>query len=438
MLDTKLSNKITSLFKLEEVANSLIKYLSDKKVVLLGEASHGTSEYYIIRRLISEKLIKDHNFNFIAVEGDWPECYTLNQYIKSNLPNQDVTNVLKSFKRWPQWMWSNTEISKMIENLKEINLTREKNEKASIYGLDVYSLFESIDRVIEELGKIDSKMAELARYRYGCFDKFHRDEKKYLQYLINFPAGCREGVIKMLSDVLKLRLDGIQTDDEVLMNIKQNAQIVLGAESYYRTMILGDDDSWNVRDRHMMDTLDNIFQSMHPEGKAIIWAHNTHVGDYKYTSMKDEGEINIGGLIREKYGEDKVAIVGFGTHRGSVIASSKWGGKIKKLPVPPAMHNTWDWYLHEKSVELGAPILLMNFAEWRKENKEEKDFLEWKGQRAIGVVYHPAYERGNYVPTVLARRYDAFVFIDETKALEPISIIKPDLKEIPHDFPSAS
>ena len=437
MIESKISSKITPYFKLEEVANSLIKYLSDKKVVLLGEASHGTAEYYTIRRLITEKLIKDHKFNFIAVEGDWPECYTLNQFIKSKTSALDASNTLKTFKRWPTWMWSNSEVLQMIENLQVINLTREKKDKASIYGLDVYSLFESIDRVIEELHKIDPKMAELARYRYGCFEKFHRDEKKYLQYLINFPEGCREGVIQMLTDLLKLRLEEIDGDNEVLMNIKQNANIVLGAETYYRTMILGDDDSWNVRDRHMMDTLDNIFKGLHPEGKAIIWAHNTHIGDYKYTSMADEGEINIGGLVREKYGDDKVALVGFGTHRGSVIASSKWGGKIKKLPVPPAMSSSWDLYLHNICLGLKAPIISMNFQEMKKDG-EDKEFMSWKGQRAIGVVYHPAFERGNYVPTVLARRYDAFIFIDETNALEPVVVTKPDKKEIPHDFPASS
>jgi erythromycin esterase len=434
-MESKLASKLTPLHKAEDAANSLIKYLSDKKVVLLGEASHGTQEYYNIRRLITEKLIKDHNFNFVAVEGDWPECYGINKYIKNEKSNQDPLDVLKSFKRWPTWMWSNQEVLKLMSNLKEINKNREKKHKASVYGLDVYSLFESIDQVIKELGKVDPQMGELARYRYSCFDRFNKDEKKYLNYLVAFPQGCREGVINVLKDVLKLRLDNIEdSEDEVLFNIKQNAQIVLNAESYYRTMIFGDENSWNVRDRHMMDTLDTIFKSLKPDGKAIIWAHNTHIGDYKYTSMVDEGEVNIGGLAREKYGEDNVALVGFGTHRGSVIASNKWGGKIKKLPVPSAMHGSYDDLFHNLCVKMNAPMCSVNFSELKKKEGEEEEFLKMKGQRAIGVVYHPAYERGNYVPTVLCKRYDAFIFVDQTNALEPIIVTKPEEKEIPHDF----
>lgn len=438
MLESKLSSKINPAQKLEEAASAVINFLKDKKVVMLGEASHGTQEYYTVRRLITEKLIKDHNFNFVAVEGDWPECYKINQYIKGISKEDTGLKVLKNFKRWPQWMWSNTEILTMMENLKEINDKREKPKKAAIYGLDVYSLFESIDTVISELNKVDPKMAELARYRYGCFDKFHKDEKKYLQYLINFPEGCREGVIQMLVDLLKGRINKMEADDEVLFNIKQNAQIVLNAETYYRTMMIGDDDSWNVRDRHMVDTLDLIFKGLHPEGKAIIWAHNTHIGDYKYTSMIDEGEINIGGLVREKYGDDNVALVGFGTHSGSVIASSKWGGKVKKLPVPPGIHGSFDDYFHKLCVELKAPICYVNFKDIPDKDPSKKDFLKTKGQRAIGVVYHPSYERGNYVPTVIGKRYDWFIFIDETNALQPLILAPADESKIPEDFPSAS
>jgi len=301
----------------------------------------------------------------------------------------------------------------------------------------MYSLFESIDSVISELNKVDPEMAELARYRYGCFEKFHRDEKKYLQYLINFPEGCREGAVKILVDLLKLRMDKITNkgDDEFLFNIKQNAKIVLNAEGYYRTMMIGDDDSWNVRDKHMVETLDSLFEN-NPDAKAIIWAHNTHIGDYKYTDMVDQGEINIGGLVREKYGEDNVALLGFGTHKGSVIASNKWGGKIEKMPVPPSIHNSYDNLFHSYCVDLKSPICSINFKELDDKDPLKKEFLKTKGQRAIGVVYHPSYERGNYVPTVIAKRYDYFIFIDETKALTPYITTAADEKEIPHDFPA--
>lgn len=426
----KTSYKIKPIKKLEDVTPTLIDYLATKRVVMLGEASHGTEEYYYIRRLITEKLVQDHGFNIIAVEGDWPECFNINKYIQSDTIPSTTIGVLKHFKRWPTWMWSNTQISQMMENLHKINKTKNKKDRCGFYGLDVYSLFESIDVVIREIGKIDPELANLAKYRYACFEKFRHNENDYVRYLLKVPEGCREGAIKMLVDILKIRIDSIPEDDEIMFNIKQNAKIILNAENYYRTMISADDKSWNIRDRHMAETLESILK-VQENSKAIVWAHNTHIGDYRYTDMIDQGEVNIGGLGRDMFKD--VALVGFGTYKGSVIASNKWGGKIKKLPVPPGQIGSWDAYFHNICEQLNSKGCVVNFTELNSE--EQKEFLARKGQRAIGVVYHPAYEFGNYVPTVLGRRYDAFIFIDETNAVDHIDVTAPDRKEIPHDYP---
>jgi len=257
-----------------------------------------------------------------------------------------------------------------------------------------------------------------------------------LKYLVKVPEGCRQGTIDMLKDLLKLRMTTTVTEnDEFLMNMVQNATIVFNAENYYRAMMIGNEDSWNVRDRHMTDTLDTIFKSLYPQGKCIIWAHNTHIGDYRYTDMIDEGQINIGGLARERYGENNVALVGFGTYSGSVIASHKWGGKIKKFPVPPGRPGSYDESNHKICQLLKAPGFSMIFKELSEKNR--KQFLEKKGQRAIGVVYNPEHETfGNYVPTILGKRYDAFICVDKTTALKPITTAPPDEKEIPETFPS--
>jgi len=235
--------------------------------------------------------------------------------------------------------------------------------------------------------------------------------------------------------MLKKRINGLETEeDEVYFNVKQNATIVLHAEDYYRTMIMGNEDSWNVRDRHMVDALDTVLGAAHPQGKAIIWAHNTHIGDYKYTDMVDEGQVNIGGLVRDKYGKENVALVGFGTFKGTVIASNSWGGEVKKLPVPSARKGSYDELFHQYCQKLKSEGCWVIFDHLEEEKK--KEFLKLKGQRAIGVVYHPENESsGNYVPTVLGKRYDAFVFVDRTNALEPIIVDMKDETEIPETYP---
>lgn len=411
---------------------SLIEKLSESKIVMLGESSHGTQEFYEWRRLISQELISRHGFNFIAVEGDWPPSAELNRFIHFKKKNETARMALRHFQRWPTWMWANTEIMELAQWMKKYNEEKTKTEKASFFGLDVYSLFESIDEVLKVLQKIDPVLARQAQIQYECFDLFQRDEKAYARYLSHFPEGCENEVLNVLNNLLKTRLGEIQTQTEDLFDAQQNARIVKNAENYYRAMIHGDENSWNIRDRHMIETLEILLQKFGPKSKAIVWAHNTHIGDYRATNMVHEGQINIGGLAREKWGDDKVSLVGFGTYQGEVIASHAWDGPIETMTVPPGKADSYEHHFHQASAQLKQN----SFYLWLKGESKLNDLKQVLGHRAIGVVYHPAYERfGNYVPTSLSNRYDGFIFIDKTKALTPLAQ-KFIREEIPETWPT--
>lgn len=406
--------------------NALIKWISQSKIVMLGEATHGTQEFYEWRRLISQELIAHYGFNFIAVEGDWPPCSALNRFIHHKSPHEDATLVLEKFQRWPTWMWANTEIVKLAQWLKKYNQTH----NIGFYGLDVYSLFESIDEVIKQLQTIDPSLARRVQVQYECLDPFQRNEKAYVKYLTYFPNGCEAHVLNALKELLKIRIDEMSAQEEHLLDAQQNARIVKNAENYYRAMLHGDENSWNVRDRHMMETLDHLLSRYGSKAKAIVWAHNTHIGDYRATDMVNEGQINIGGLAREKWGEEKVSLIGFGTYQGEVIASHAWDGPTEIMTVPPARPHTYEAYFHlaSKSLHQNAYYL------WFK-GSPRSPLNQVLGHRAIGVVYHPSYERyGNYVPTSLSQRYDGFIFIDKTRALIPL-VQKFSRGEIPETWP---
>jgi len=295
-------------------------------------------------------------------------------------------------------------------------------KKCGFYGFDVYSLFESIERVLELLEKIDPELADNARLRYACFDPYQSDEKSYLRSLSRIPEGCRKQAITELKELLQIALKEKETGEDFFDAI-QNARIVQNAESYYHTMIEGNEDSWNVRDRHMTDTLMALLDRHGPNSKGIVWAHNTHVGDYRATSMVEEG-----GLVRERLGKENVQIVGFSTYKGSVIASHKWGGLIDNMPVPPGRPGSVEADCHDICRKCTVPRFFVSFDELSEDERKiiDKD----RGHRAIGVVYHPEVERyGNYVRTKLSQRYDHFIFIDTTQALKPLTPPKRKLNE---------
>ena len=407
----------------------LTEKLKNAKIVMLGESSHGTQEFYEWRRLISQELISQHGFNFIAVEGDWPACSKVNDFIKSKEKTQDVHQVFKNFERWPTWMWANTDSVKLAEWLKKFNEKKPAKTQAGFYGLDVYSFFESIDEVIKNLHKIDPVAAKQAKHHYACLDRFERDERTYAKSLHQFPEGCASQVVEALQDLLKLKLSRADASD--LFEAQQNARVVKNAEHYYSALVHGNEDSWNVRDHHMMETLDVLLKRHGPEAKAIVWAHNTHIGDYRATNMVDYGQVNIGGLAREEWGESQVALLGFGTYSGEVVASRSWDGQVEVMPVPPGRVDTYEDVFHKVALGLNSNSFFL----WLKDDLKNSELKKMRGHRAIGVVYQPNSDRnGNYVPTSLSQRYDGFVFVDQTHALTPLKQ-KFSKNEIPETWP---
>lgn len=403
----------------------LIDKVKNKRIVMLGESSHGTQEFYEYRRLISNELIKHHDFDFIAVEGDWPACQAVNEYIQAN-SSQDSLNVITRFSRWPTWMWGNTEVTELMEDLKSWNQDSNKSP-VGFHGLDVYSLNESIEEVINKLNDIDPILALKAKHYYSCFDPYKHDEKAYVSSLFKYPEGCEEKVVKALEAILEKNLK----DKNAYFDVVQNAKIVKNAERYYHTMISHDDDSWNVRDGHMMETLESLLDHYGPESKAIIWAHNTHIGDYRATDMVTYGQVNLGGLARERFGKDDVALVGFTTFTGQVVASTAWDGPIEVMDVPRGKEGSLEYALHQGVSSIGKPNFYLDFDLL----ETSSSFNEYMGHRAIGVVYHPEHEhRGNYVPTIASQRYDAMVFFDETSAVKPLNI-RFENDKVPETYP---
>ncbi|MBM7603750.1 erythromycin esterase-like protein [Metabacillus crassostreae] len=395
----------------------LLNTVNEQSLVLLGESSHGTSEYYKERAEISKKLITEKGFTFLAVEGDWPACQKVNRYIKGfDEKFKDAREVLKSFNRWPTWMWANEEMIELIEWLKEHNMKQLKEKQVGFYGIDIYSLWESMDEIISYLEKTNSSLVEEAKQTFSCFDPFNRKPEKYGISAAFYSEGCHEEVTKLLTEI-SLNKHTFKDNEESSLNIEINALITANAENYYRTMVLDDNQSWNIRDQHMVEVIHKIEQFHGEKAKGIVWEHNTHVGDARATDMANQGVVNVGQLLREQKGNNKVLIVGFGTHRGTVIAADQWGVNLENMITPPAQEGSWEDAMHKA----GPSNKLLLFTQ---ENRYL--FSQPIGHRAIGVVYNPQYEQyGNYVPSVMSDRYDAFVYINNSKALQPL-----DVKEV--------
>jgi erythromycin esterase len=405
----------------------LMERIGDAHAVLLGEASHGTHEYYTWRTAITKRLILEKGFNFIAVEGDWPDCYKINRYIKG-LDDQDKkpAAILHAFDRWPTWMWANWEIAALINWLKAYNDPLRIAQKVGFYGLDVYSLWESMNTIVSYLEKEDPVAAELAKKAIRCFEPYGEDEHRYAREQYSLSASCREPLIRLLSHI-KQKVPAYDHDPEAALNAAQNVHIAVNAEAYYTNMTSFNDNTWNMRDTHMMETLQRLFKFYGPHSKAVVWEHNTHIGDARYTDMKRAGMINVGQLVREERGEKDTVLVGFGSFKGTVIAGKAWNAPMEVMTMPEARKNSLEAALHQES----AANKLMIF----NPGPRGESFYSPVPHRAIGVVYHPEQEKyGNYVPTVLNLRYDAFLFIDKTKAIHPLHL-KPDGHKIPETYP---
>jgi erythromycin esterase-like protein len=418
---------------IESELNALLNDIGDAPIVMLGEATHGTHEFYSWRTALSKRLIKEKGFNFIAVEGDWPDCYRVNRFIKDYKSidqagpqlTESVGTLLKEFNRWPTWMWANWEVAALVEWLHEYNGTLTPDRKIGFYGLDVYSLWDSMREMMHYLEKEDPEAAKSVKKAIQCFEPYEGKEQLYARYSLT-EHSCRDKVLGLLREV-RMKAQLLDGDREAGFNTEQNALIAVNAEKYYRSMMNFDNESWNVRDRHMMETLDRLLQFHGKGAKAIVWAHNTHIGDASATGMKRAGMINIGQLARENYGVNKVYLAGFGTYSGSVIAAEEWGAPMQEMEVPPAREGSIEHQLHTED-PLDRYLLLQTEDQSSQYEREIR-------HRAVGVVYNPENDRfSNYVPSVLSLRYDAFIFIDETSAVHPLHLQPHDV-EMPATYP---
>jgi erythromycin esterase len=418
----------------------LLERIGDARFVLLGEASHGTSEFYTWRAEISKRLIEEHGFSFIAVEGDWPDCYQLNRYVRG-MPNvaQHAEEVPHAFERWPTWMWANREVVALAEWMRAHNRGKSAEMQAGFYGLDVYSLWDSMRAVVQYLERLDPQLASTARRAYNCFEPYAEDVQDYARATALVPTSCEDETIAVLRELRSHAPSYAEDGREGYFNAEQNAIVARNAERYSRTMVRGGPSSWNVRDHHMVETLERLMQhhgssATHNTGvnaKAIVWEHNTHVGDARYTDMARAGMVNVGQLVREAHDREGVVLVGFGTHRGTVIAGEEWGAPMERMRVPVARKGSFEDAMHDTAV--GDALLIFNGAD----DGGVRGLDAPIDHRAIGVVYDPDRERwGNYVPTIVPMRYDAFLYIDETRAVDPLHMPIHVGGEPPETYPS--
>jgi erythromycin esterase-like protein len=332
---------------------------------------------------------------------------------------------LETFRRWPTWMWANEEVRDLLGWLRGHNDRRSDNEKVGFYGLDVYSLWDSLHEVMGYLRKRDPEAFAAARNALKCFEPYGEEAQEYARATLYGGESCRQDVIELLTKVRAAAgaTNGDGSDGRFVA--EQNALVVKNAEAYYRAMVRADNDSWNIRDRHMAATLDRLLTHHGRNAKAIVWEHNTHIGDARFTDMADEGMVNIGQLAREAYGDENTVLIGFGSHRGSVIAGDYWDAPWAEMRVPPAREDSWEDVLHRAAER----DMLLLFGP-----DDASELFAWRGHRAIGVVYRPERDRhGNFVPTILPLRYDAFLFLDRTRAVRPL--FAPAEAELPEEAP---
>ncbi len=407
----------------------LFDRIGDASIVMLGEASHGTHEYYTWRTHISKRLIEEKGFNFIAVEGDWPDCYRLNRFVKGyDIENKSAFKLLHAFNRWPTWMWANWEIVALADWLQIHNTGLPANKKIGFYGLDVYSLWESMESIMQYLKKTDPSALKLAEEAFRCFEPYRKDQGTSYGRASQFvPELCQNEVVELMREIQK-KMPSYDSDYENAFSTEQNALIAVNAEKYYRAMISGGPHSWNIRDRHMTDTMERLLKFYGENAKVIVWAHNTHIGDARATDMTAEGMFNIGELARTFHHDKGVVLVGFGSYKGAVTAGRRWGADVQTMQLPGAIKGSWEYLLH--SAGKGNKLLLMD-------DFSSNDMLMENhiGHRAVGVVYNPEFEQyGNYVPSIIPLRYDAFIYLDETRDLYPLHI-QPGGHQVPETYP---
>jgi erythromycin esterase-like protein len=402
--------------------DALLALIGDARIVLLGEASHGTHEFYRERARITKRLIAEHGFTAVAIEGDWPDAYRVNRYVQGARTDPDAEAALQGFRRFPTWMWRNADALDFVGWLRAHNERRHlSSARVGFYGLDLYSLGASMQAVIAYLDEHDPAAAMRARARYECLQPYAGDSASYGQaVLLGVSEPCRRRVIEQLVELRRrageyLLGDGIAAEDEYFF-AEQNAAVVANAEEYYRTMFGDRAGSWNLRDRHMADTLDRLIAHLDRTGRggrAVVWAHNSHVGDARATEMGARGELNIGQLMRERHGRDTLN-VGLTTYAGTVTAASDWGAPAERKRVRAALPDSYETLFHATHI---PAFLLCPLAA----GDSGRALREPRLHRAIGVIYHPQTERqSHWFAASISQQYDALVHLDSTRAVEPL------------------
>jgi erythromycin esterase-like protein len=418
----------------------LLRLIGDARFVLLGEASHGTHEFYKARADITRRLITEKGFNAVAVEADWPDAYRVNCYARGAGDDETAEEALSGFKRFPTWMWRNTDVVDFVEWLHERNDGLPPDARqAGFYGLDLYSLYTSIEAVLGYLEKIDPESAKRARYRYACFEHFGEDTQAY-GYAASFglSPSCETEVVNELVELQRnaasyARRDGRLAEDEFFY-AEQNARVVKDAEQYYRTMFTGRVSSWNLRDSHMTETLEALVEHLERTAgpaKIVVWEHNSHLGDARATEMGRAGEHNVGQLVRQRQGRDAM-LIGFTTYSGTVTAASDWDAPAERKNVRPALPGSYEALFHS----VGRPCFSLALCDG---GELATGLREPRLERAIGVIYRPETERlSHYFQARLADQFDAVIHFDETRAVEPLErTAEWETGEAPETFPYA-
>jgi erythromycin esterase-like protein len=414
----------------------LIDLIGDARFVLIGEASHGTADFYRERAAITWRLIVEKGFSAVAAEADWPDARRVDRHLRGLGSDGSAVEALAGFQRFPAWMWRNDEVARFITALRARNDSRPPAARAGFYGLDLYSLRASMEAVLEFLERVDPAAARRARERYGCFDHVVGDPQNYgLAAGLGLTSSCQDAVVAQLLDLQRragdyTRRDGAEERDEIF-SAQQNARLVMHAEAYYRSMFLAEESSWNLRDRHMADILEALADHLGgAKARIVVWAHNSHLGDARATEMANRGELNLGQLVRQRHGRHTVSI-GFTTYAGTVTAAESWDAPAERKRLRPALDGSHEDLFHRTGV--GRFLLLCH-----GNHAVAEALHEPRLERAVGVIYRPDSERrSHYFHADLARQFDAVIHLDETSAVTPLErTARWDHGEVPETFPS--
>ncbi|HEY7790303.1 MAG TPA: erythromycin esterase family protein [Vicinamibacterales bacterium] len=414
----------------------LLDAVGDASVVLIGEATHGTHEFYGTRAELTKALIMRKGFNLVAVEADWPDAYRANRWVRHVASESGAAGALGDFTRFPRWMWRNREVVEFLEWLRGENHGHDLTEQVGFYGLDLYSLHASIEAVLAYLRKVDPEAAERARDRYRCFEAYREDTESYgYAATLGISKSHEDEVVAQLTELRRhaaeyAARDGRLAADEPFV-AEQNARVVLHAEEYYRAMFGGRVESWNVRDQHMMETLDGLLAfASHDTGsaRAVVWAHNSHIGDARATDMGRGGELSLGQLVRQKHGP-RAFLIGQTMHTGSVTAAANWDDPAERKRVRPSLEGSVERVFHD--VGLARFLLVL------RGSKAAQALSEERLERVIGVVYRPESERmSHYVRAKVPEQFDAVLHTDDTAALQPLERWARDELDLPETYPS--